>query len=41
LAISFLSATAFMVGCDKQQSTSQQIDKVQAEAKQAAQDMKG
>ena len=40
LAITFLSATAFLVGCDKQQSTSQQIDKIQAETKQAAQDMK-
>jgi chromosome segregation ATPase len=28
------------VGCDKQQTTSQQIDKVQTETKQAAQDMK-
>jgi predicted nucleic acid-binding Zn-ribbon protein len=41
LVITFLSATAILVGCDKQQSTSQQIDKVQAETKQAAQDMKG
>jgi cytochrome c556 len=40
LVITFLSATAFLVGCDKPQSTSQQIDKVQAETKQAAQDMK-
>jgi hypothetical protein len=40
LVITFLSATAILVGCDKQQSTSQQIDKVQAETKQAAQDMK-
>jgi hypothetical protein len=40
LVITFLSATAILMGCDKQQSTSQQIDKVQAETKQAAQDMK-
>jgi ABC-type transporter Mla subunit MlaD len=40
LVITFLSATAFVAGCDKQQSTSQQIDKVQAETKQAAQAMK-
>jgi DNA anti-recombination protein RmuC len=40
LLITFLSATTFIVGCDKPQTTSQQIDKVQAETKQAAQDMK-
>jgi predicted nucleic acid-binding Zn-ribbon protein len=40
LVITFLSATAILVGCDKQQTTSQQIDKVQAETKQAAKDMK-
>jgi predicted nucleic acid-binding Zn-ribbon protein len=38
--IAFLSAAAFVVGCDKEQTTSQQIDKVQTETKQAAQDMK-
>ena len=38
--ITFLSIAAFGVGCDKQQTTSQQIDKVQAETKQAAKDMK-
>jgi chromosome segregation ATPase len=38
--ITFLSIAAFAVGCDKQQTTSQQIDKVQAETKQAAKDMK-
>jgi cytochrome c556 len=40
LAITFLSATAFVVGCNKEETTSQQVDKVQAETKQAAQDMK-
>ena len=38
--ITFLSAAAFLVGCDKGKTTAQQIDKVQAETKQAAQDMK-
>jgi len=38
--IAFLSAAAFVVGCDKEQTTSQQIDKVQTETKQDAQDMK-
>ena len=40
LLITFLSAAAFAVGCDKEKTTSQQIDQVQAETKQAAQDMK-
>ena len=40
LAITFLSIAAFAVGCGKEQTTSQQIDKVQTETKQAAQDMK-
>jgi chromosome segregation ATPase len=40
LAITFLSIAAFAVGCGKQQSTEQQIDKVQTETKQDAQDMK-
>ena len=40
LFIMVLSIAALAVGCDKQQSTSQQIDKVQTETKQAAQDMK-
>jgi hypothetical protein len=40
LAITLLSIAAFAVGCDKGQTTSQQIDKVQAETKDAAQDMK-
>jgi chromosome segregation ATPase len=35
-----LSITAIAVGCNKEQTTSQQIDKVQTETKQAAQDMK-
>jgi DNA anti-recombination protein RmuC len=40
LFITVLSIAVFAVGCDKQQTTSQQIDKVQTETKQAAQDMK-
>jgi hypothetical protein len=40
LLITFLSAAAFVVGCDKSSTTAQQLDKVQAETKQAAQDMK-
>ncbi|MDD5141689.1 MAG: hypothetical protein PHY43_15680 [Verrucomicrobiales bacterium] len=40
LLITFLSAAAFVVGCDKGKTTAQQIDQVQAETKQAAQDMK-
>jgi ElaB/YqjD/DUF883 family membrane-anchored ribosome-binding protein len=40
LVITLLSITAFAVGCEKKQTTSQQIDKVQTETKQAAQDMK-
>ena len=40
LVITFLSIAAFAVGCNKEQTTSQQLDNAQAEAKQAAQDMK-
>jgi peptidoglycan hydrolase CwlO-like protein len=40
LLVTFLSAAAFVVGCDKEQTTAQQIDKVQTETKQAALDMK-
>ena len=40
LAITFLAVTAFAVGCKKEQTTSQQLDKVQTETKEAAQDMK-
>ena len=40
LMITFLSATAFAVGCNKEGTTSQQIDKVQGETAAAAQDMK-
>jgi ElaB/YqjD/DUF883 family membrane-anchored ribosome-binding protein len=40
LAIAFLSIAAFAVGCEKEQTTSQQIEKVKTETKQAAQDMK-
>jgi cytochrome c556 len=38
--ITLLVATAFAVGCSKEETTSQQLDKVQAETKEAAQDMK-
>ena len=40
LAVTVLSIAAFAVGCGKQESTSQQIENVQTETKQAAQDMK-
>ena len=40
LAIAFLSAAGFSVGCNKEQTTSQQIDKVQEKTAEAAQDMK-
>jgi hypothetical protein len=42
LLITFLSVAAFAVGCkpSDEKSTAQQIDKVQTETKQAAQDMK-
>ena len=38
--ITLLSAATFAVGCDKEPTTIQQMDKVQTETKQAAQDMK-
>ncbi|MBI3852245.1 MAG: hypothetical protein HY298_18465 [Verrucomicrobia bacterium] len=40
LMITFLSAAAFTVGCNKEGTTSQQVDKVQAKTEEAAQDMK-
>ncbi|HXI69026.1 MAG TPA: hypothetical protein VNN22_01585 [Verrucomicrobiae bacterium] len=40
LFLTVLAAAAFAMGCDKQTTTSQQIDKIQTETKQAAQDMK-
>src|ERR1035438_10221809 len=40
LLMTFLSATAFVAGCDKEQTASQQIDTVKTETKQAASDMK-
>ena len=40
LAITVLAAATFVVGCDKNQTTAQQMDKVKAETKEAAQDMK-
>jgi len=38
--ITFLSIAAFAAGCDREQTTSQQIEKVKIETKDAAQDMK-
>ena len=38
--ITLLAASAFAAGCDKEQTTSQQLNKVQTETKEAAQDMK-
>jgi hypothetical protein len=38
--VPFISAAAFVAGCEKAQTTSQQMDKVQTETKQAALDMK-
>jgi chromosome segregation ATPase len=40
LLLTLLAVTAFSVGCNKEQTTSQQLDNVKAETKQAAQDMK-
>jgi chromosome segregation ATPase len=40
LIITFLSAVAFTVGCQKEETTSQQLDKVKTEAKEAALEMK-
>ena len=40
LLLALLALSAFAVGCNKEPTTSQQLDKAQAETKQAAQDMK-
>jgi len=40
LIITVLCASAIAMGCNKEQTTSQQLDKAQAETKQTAQDMK-
>jgi len=40
LLATFLATAALAVGCNKDQSTSEQMDKVQTDTKQAAQDMK-
>jgi len=40
LFLTLLSTAAIAVGCNKEQTTSQQMDKVQTETTQAAQDMK-
>jgi ElaB/YqjD/DUF883 family membrane-anchored ribosome-binding protein len=40
IIITFLSAAAFAVGCKKEETASQQLDKVKTETKEAAQEMK-
>ena len=40
LLLIFLSVAAFAVGCSKEGTTSEQIDKLKTETKEAAQDMK-
>ena len=40
LLITFLGTALFTAGCDQEKTTAQQMDKVQTETKQAAQDMK-
>ena len=40
LLVTFLSAAAFAVGCEKEKTASQQLDSVKTETKQAAADMK-
>ena len=40
LLITFLATATFAVGCDKEKTTSQQIEQVKTETKQAVQDMK-
>ena len=40
LVVTVLAVAAFAVGCGKQETATQQIEKVQTETKQAAQDMK-
>jgi len=40
LLLTLLAVAAFAVGCNNKQTTSEQLDKVQADTKQAAQDMK-
>jgi ABC-type transporter Mla subunit MlaD len=40
ILITLLSAAAFAAGCNKEETTSQQLDKVKTETKEAAQDMK-
>ncbi len=40
LLITLLAAASFAIGCDKEKTAAQQIEAVQSETKQAAQDMK-
>jgi hypothetical protein len=40
ILLTFLTVTAFTVGCDKPATTSQQLDKVQKETTEVAQEMK-
>jgi len=39
LSITFLAAVIFVVGCDKEKTTAQQVEAVKTETKQAAEDM--
>ncbi|MDB6112940.1 MAG: hypothetical protein JWR69_4690 [Pedosphaera sp.] len=39
LMIAFLATAAFVVGCDKEPTTAQQIDKLKTETKEVAQDL--
>src|ERR1041384_3038258 len=40
LFITFLSSAAFVIGCNKEATTSEQLDKVQAKTEQTAQEIK-
>ena len=40
LLVTFLSVAAFVVGCNKEETASQQLDKIQEKTKEAAQDMR-
>jgi methyl-accepting chemotaxis protein len=40
LIVTFFSVAAFAVGCKKEETTSQQLDRVKTETKEAARDMK-
>ena len=40
ILVTFLATSAFLVGCNKEETATQQIDKLKSETKAAAQDMK-